>query len=367
MLGEVRAEEDKVSEFEDVFRNAGLPMMIDDYHPSMETFQKASPLFGAVSMLELLILSTQGISWLVVLLACLVSGIGFIFLPRLHKFVPGGPIQAQLVVFIIFPAVLSWFFAGLDAMVIVIVINLMILGLITAGSGYGMFAIVIWTSTHLLDQLRACIGLLSRAIPLLMIFSLLVFVTTEIWETVGVLSAEKLIALIIICLGLGVVFLIVHLPEELEAVKKGVQQKHPMKSKEQFNLILVLVVGQMVQALVVGAAVTLFFTMIGLVMIDNGAVAGWSQEEPQVLFHLPFVGDITQQLVSVTVFLGAFTSFYFTVAIMTDDVYRKEFGREVSDELQIIFTKRDQYLDIIEASKNDSKKNCSDAEIEKSP
>jgi hypothetical protein len=123
----------------------------------------------------------------------------------------------------------------------------------------------------------------------------------------------------------------------------------------------------MVQALVVGAAVTLFFTMIGLVMIDNGAVAGWSQEEPQVLFHLPFVGDITQQLVSVTVFLGAFTSFYFTVAIMTDDVYRKEFGREVSDELQIIFTKRDQYLDIIEASKNDSKKNCSDAEIEKSP
>jgi hypothetical protein len=339
------------AQFEEGFRRAGLPMLIDSYRPSMETYRKAAPLFGVVSMLELLILSAQGISLFGTLLACLASGIGFAFLPRIHHWIPLNAVQAQLLVFIVLPVGIAGFLGGLSTALIVAGINVSLLAIVTGGSGYGLFAIVVWTSTHLLDQLKACVGLLSRAIPLLMIFSLLIFVTAEIWETVATMPAHKLGLIVVLFLGLGAVFLVVHVPEELTAVEEGVLDKHPITRKERFNLFLIIVVGQMVQAFVVGAAVGIFFTLLGMIMVDSSAVQNWSQAKPDVIFDVPLLGNFTVQLLSVTVFMATFTSFYFTIAILTDDVYRREFGREVSEELQAIFVQRDQYLDLIKKDK----------------
>lgn len=334
--------------YESSFKKAGLSLLIAGYAPSMETFIKAAPLLGVASMLEMLILSAHGIPWPIVLIACLLSGVGFTFLPRLHKHVPTSAIQTQLLVFVLFPVLLSGLLAGWKSACIVAGINLLLLGIITAGSGYGLFAIFFWTLSNLLGQLKACVGLLSKAIPLLLIFALIIFINAELWETIGQITIGKLIAISILFLVLGAIFIIAHTPEELENISKRVGQKHPLNRPEKFNIILIFVVGQMFQAILVGAAVGLFFVVLGLLIIEPDTIAHWTGEDPNVLFQIPGLGPITEQILKVTSFLAAFTTLYFSVAILTDNTYSKEFGDQITEELQTVFSDRDEYLALIE-------------------
>ena len=60
--------------------------------------------------------------------------------------------------------------------------NLTLLLLIYAVFGYGLVSIVRWVGRRLWHQLLASFMLLARAVPLLMIFALLAFMSTEMWQ-----------------------------------------------------------------------------------------------------------------------------------------------------------------------------------------
>ena len=64
-------------------------------------------------------------------------------------------------------------------------LNLALLLLIYAVLAYGLVSIVNWIGRRLWRQLMSSFMLLARAVPLLMIFALLTFMSTEMWEVFG--------------------------------------------------------------------------------------------------------------------------------------------------------------------------------------
>jgi hypothetical protein len=53
---------------------------------------------------------------------------------------------------------------------------------------------------------------------------------------------------------------------------------------------------------------------------------------------------ITEELVRVSGFLGAFTGMYFTVVLSTDATYREEFAEDVAPQVRQAFAVRIAYL-----------------------
>jgi hypothetical protein len=52
---------------------------------------------------------------------------------------------------------------------------------------------------------------------------------------------------------------------------------------------------------------------------------------------------LSEPLIRVSVFLGAFTGMYFTVVLSTDDTYRTEFAQDVGPEIHQILAVRSAY------------------------
>ena len=83
--------------------------------------------------------------------------------------------------------------------------------------------------------------------------------------------------------------------------------------------MLVLLVIQATQVLLLAVGVFLFFMVFGAVTMEQGIVAGWTGEK---VLHLPGMGNVSVQLVQVSVFLAAFSGLYLTVSTVTDETYR---------------------------------------------
>ena len=53
---------------------------------------------------------------------------------------------------------------------------------------------------------------------------------------------------------------------------------------------------------------------------------------------------MTRELLRVALGLGAFSGFYFAIAMLTDSTYREEFLEELSSEMRASFEARAEYL-----------------------
>ena len=91
--------------------------------------------------------------------------------------------RVELALFVLVPALLPLIFGGQFRSALVTAgANLLLLLLIYAVVGYGLLAIVRWVFARLLSQLASALGLLAKAVPLLMIFALLSFTNQEMWQ-----------------------------------------------------------------------------------------------------------------------------------------------------------------------------------------
>ncbi len=78
--------------------------------------------------------------------------------------------------------------------------------------------------------------------------------------------------------------------------------------------------------------------LLGFLAVPAPAVARWTQlGHVDVWLSLPFAGRdlvLTRQLFQVAGFLAAFTGLYFSVLLVTDDAYRRQFGDDVEAEIR---------------------------------
>ena len=263
--------------------------------------------------------------------------------------------RIELGAFVVLPALLPLVFGGQwRSALVTAAANLALLAVIYAVVGYGLLSIVRWAFERLISQLASSLALFTRAIPLLMIFSVVLFLTTEMWQVFSEAQVASLAILALLFIALGTSFLVARLPREVRSLERDAGgEGAELDRRQRLNVGLVLFVSQALQVLLVSLAVGVFFIVLGTLLIDAGVLESWIGSDGHVLITIHFLGIdgiVTEELLRVSGAIAAFTGLYFTISMLTDDVYRREFLDELTGEMRETFRARTEYLRVRSAA-----------------
>jgi hypothetical protein len=234
-----------------------------------------------------------------------------------------------------------------------------------------MTAMARWAVARTFTSLGLLFPLVTRALPLLLVFVMFLFINAEVWEVGAALDGGVLWVTVMLFMGLAVAFLLARLPEELDqvdgeaegqrladltrgtplhetavrltedgAARLEEQEDASVRGFQRVNLVVVLVVAQIVQVFLLSLSVLAFFIAFGAVAMKDSVVAGWIGDQQ---LHPFGPGYLSLELVQVSVFLAAFSGMYFTVAAVTDEVYRQQFFTTITRELDRAVAARKVY------------------------
>jgi hypothetical protein len=226
-----------------------------------------------------------------------------------------------------------------------------------------IWPILTWALRRTFSSLRLLFPLVTRALPLLLLFITFLFINAEVWEVTSDMDGAMLWFVVLLFTGIGAAFLVVQLPAEVDRVAAEAQSSQlrervratpvssvvdelddeqlaavPLRGLQRANLLLVLLIAQATQVVVLSLAVFAFFIVFGWMIMTRGVIDGWTGEYHKVLWF----GSLEQYQVSV--FLAAFSGLYFTVYAVTDQLYRDQFFTHVSNELERAVSVRTVYL-----------------------
>lgn len=247
-------------------------------------------------------------------------------------------------------------------------------GLTVAGVVLAVYAIatlrawliVGWAVRRTLRSLSFVLPLVTRALPLLLLFITFLFINAEVWQVAASLDGGVLWVTVLLFAAIAVGFLLTRLPEELDDVDDEVEAAQlvdactgtPLEvaarglaarvdkvgavdaevaGLQKANLVLVLLVAQAVQVLLLALAVFAFFIVFGVVAMEPAVVGSWTGGPLHELDGL--LGDwagerLSLELIRVATFLAAFSGLYFTVYAVTDEHYRRQFFSVIIHELE---------------------------------
>ena len=224
--------------------------------------------------------------------------------------------------------------------------------------------IVTWALGCTFGSLRSLLPMTTRALPLLLMFITFLFVNTEVWQVASNLTAGLLWLVVLLFTLLGVAFLLVRLPEEVDRADDDVTDElllsacrgTPLEAAcrelvadpdadpaayaevtgfERWNLILVLIILQIGQVVLLSLSVFAFLMLFGAIIMTPQVLDTWQTTEPF---------DTHRALFQVSVFLAAFSGLYLTVSTVTDEAYRAQFFGSVTRELERAVGVRAVYL-----------------------
>jgi hypothetical protein len=218
-----------------------------------------------------------------------------------------------------------------------------------------------WTVGRTLSSLSLLIPLVTKALPLLLLFVTFLFINTEVWQVASSLDDGVLWVAVLLFAAVAVAFLLVRLPEELDQVDDEMSGEQLIRACRNTpleadavrcateiedgvllaeaqvtglakqNLVLVLLISQALQVLLLSVAMYVFFVVFGAVAINATVVDAWLGHPPT-----PFVDwmpRVSHELVRVSTFLAAFSGLYFTVYAVSDETYRSQFFGSLMKQL----------------------------------
>ncbi len=231
--------------------------------------------------------------------------------------------------------------------------------------------IVTWALSRTFGSLRTLLPMTTRALPMLLIFITFLFINTEVWQVASNLSVGVLWLTVLLFTLLGVGFLLVRLPEEVDRADDDVDDRFlldacrgtPLEAAcrelvedpdrdpaayaevtgfERWNLVLVLMIVQTVQVLLLTVSVFLFLLVFGSLVMTTPVMDAWLGDG--VVQGVPGMQSVSVQLLQVSVFLAAFSGLYLTVSTVTEETYRAQFFSGVTRELHRAVGLRAVYL-----------------------
>lgn len=271
---------------------------------------------------------------------------------------------AELAVFVLAPAVPSAVFAQWDDAAETVGAAVLLLVTVWGVTSYGVFPLFRWAGRRAAGQLALLFDLVFRAMPLLLLFTTFLFINAEVWQVAGTLHGLAYVAVIGIFAVFGLLFLLSRVPGLLGEVNRfeswdevsrlvadtpaapdaagwsagGGRPPHDHPSmRQRFNIGLFAVFSQSIQITLVAGALTLFFILFGVLAIPETTIAAWTQADVEVLARAHLTGRelvLSEPLIRVAGFLGAFTAMYFAVQLSTDAAYREEFAEDVTPQLR---------------------------------
>jgi hypothetical protein len=343
--------------YERRFRRAGLPLFIEDYTAREDVFTRASPLLTLVFLGEML--GAVDLEWSLPAnlaaafggLALLLVAFGLLNLARGRGFwsLPRDVGWPELAAFVLLPALLPLVFGGqLTSALITLAGNALLVLLLYLVVGYGLLSIVRWASRRLLAQLSSSLELLTRALPLLLVFANVLFLTNELWQAARTMPTSFAVLLVCLLTAVGVGFLFTRVPREVRALERDAGGAGPPLSRRQrFNVGLVMVVSQTLQVALVSVAVFGFFVVLGLLLVNAEVREAFMGSAGHVVLRFELFGEpvqLTRELLRVSAGIALFSGLYWAVAVLTDSAYREEFLDELTREMRETFKARSDYL-----------------------
>jgi hypothetical protein len=240
--------------------------------------------------------------------------------------------------------------------------------------------ILTWSLGRTTGTLARLLPNMSRALPLLLVFVTFLFINAEAWQMTANLTAGLLWLTVLLFAGIGVAFLLVRLPEEVDRADDDVDDTFlsracagtPLERPcaelladpdadpaayatvtgfERWNLILALMIVQAVQVLLLAVSVFAFFLVFGSLVMDEDVQLAWTGVDS--LHNVPGLPSVSLELVKVSVFLAGFSGLYLTVSTVTDETYRAQFFGSVMRELERAVGMRAVYLALRERAAQD--------------
>jgi hypothetical protein len=224
--------------------------------------------------------------------------------------------------------------------------------------------ILTWGLGRTFGSLRTLLPMTTRALPLLLLAITFLFINTEVWQVASNLTVGDLWLVLLLFLVLGVAFLLVRLPEEVDRADDAVDEAFLLRAcrgtpleetsrrlvddpdadpasyaevtgYERWNLILVLMIVQTVQVLLLTISVFGFLVVFGALIMTEPVMEAWAISASH---------GMSVELLQVSAFLAAFAGLYLTVSTVTDDTYRQQFFGSVMRELERAVGMRAVYL-----------------------
>ena len=241
---------------------------------------------------------------------------------------------------------------------------------------FGIVSIVGWAMRIALRRFAGIGELASRALPLLMIFTIFGFFTAEVWQAIekltpGTSSRLRLWLVVAFFAVLTGLLLLAALRDEaddlierlriadpsghaaalsgtpLAELVAGQIPRRPLRRPEQLNLKLLLFVGHGLQTLVLVLVVFAFFVAFGAIAIDHAVIESWVGHPatvPGTLFTARLPLPVADELIEVALFLSAFSGMYFAAHMAREDAYRRKFFEPLFAEVALTLSGRDVYL-----------------------
>ena len=370
-----------LTDVEHWFVQRGVPHFVETKTDGsiLDTWTRALPLlvvgyllrgFNALNLAEWSALRNLGVS--VAVLAMLLAA--WVLSNRLRgvaSFARPTDIDApELALFLIGPAIPILAFEQLGDAIESFVLGIVLLALIYVWSSYGLGPLARWGLRRGRSQLTGLGSLVARALPLLLLFNTFLFINAEVWEMAGTLHGISYVVVLGIFVLLGVVFALSRVPGLIRSMRSfeswddirsnlpgtpaeayqlpdGPLVEDRLTLRQRFNIGLVVLFGQALQITLVTVALTGFFVIFGFFAITEVTAEGWTRlDDVHVLFTTQLGGRplvLSEPLLRVSAFLGAFSGMYFTVVLTTDDTYSNEFSDDVGPEIREALAVRSAY------------------------
>jgi hypothetical protein len=256
--------------------------------------------------------------------------------------------------------------------VIAVVESALFLVVVYLATSYGLVAVTRWAFRRLASQWGSLGRLLTRALPLLMVFIVFAFVQSDTWRLAYAMGTDRALLLLALFIALAGFFLVGQLAPEIRRLSEGRAgwpetlaiargtpaaplcdeldeagpRTRPMRWHEWVNVGTVVVFGQGLQIVLVMLAVQIVLVGFGMLLVPVWLQSEWAGAPVPVLVSFTLLGGdlaVTSVLVTVSLFLGACSGLYFTVSALSDTAYREEFFSEADQELARVFAVRTVY------------------------
>jgi hypothetical protein len=371
------------------FLRQGVPHFIEDYDAGRDIWTRALPFLVLVFLAQTLNALKAEWEWWVNVLAfaggvALALGAWALANRARHR----RPFQRpddvgpwELTIFVLVPPLIPLVFGGqIGSALATLIGNVLLLAIAYVATSYALVPLTVWGVRRLGRQLGTVLDVVTRALPLLLLFVTFLFLTTEAWQVASTLSWGRVALLTTLFLLIAAAFALLRAPRQLAELAEPAHDdvselvdgspiedevpeveplpdRRPLSNRQRGNVVLVVVVGEGVQVLIVAVVMLAFFVLLGTLAVSEDVARSWIGAEPDVLLRVSAVTPelvLTEQLVKVACFLSAFSALFFTVSLLTDATYRDEFLPEVLDDVRRSLAVRDVYLAALAPARTDS-------------
>jgi len=371
---------EQLYEVERWFAARGTPHLMEGYSATEDVLTRMVPLLTLVAVAEAATaLDTDSAWWqnllvgaggIAILLAAWVVANLARDRPALSR--PSRVGAVEVITFVVAPALATYLLeADLGPALAIAGLNLGLLGSVYLVTSYGLVPLTRWALVKTARELGAVVGLIGRALPLLLLIQIVLFINTEMWQVADGFDGRFLAAAIVMFALIGITFLLTRLPRELDRLAVFASPDHlgeciagtpavglvdvescslrpaDLSRRQRGNVLLVALVSQGVQVVLVTLILGAFFVAFGLLTITPVVIESWIGHPADELFRFGLLGRdirVTAELLKISAFLASFSGLYFTVVLVTDSTYREEFFDEILAELRQTFAVRAVYL-----------------------